>query len=109
VKHSIATVDVAGFDTAVEGGDPTLVLFTAPWCVNCRRVAPEAGALAAGNPWSLRVRQVVVDDSPDLAERFGIRSIPAALLFKDGELVERIQPREAGELRAAVAAGLGSV
>jgi thiol-disulfide isomerase/thioredoxin len=106
VKHSIATLDVEGFDGAIAEVDPTLVLFTAPWCTNCRRVAPEASALAADNPWSLRVRQVVVDDAPDLAERFEIRSIPAALLFRGGELVQRIHPREAGELVAAVESGL---
>ena len=106
MKHSIATLDVAGFDTAIEEGEPILVLFTAPWCTNCRRVGPEASSLAADNPWSLQVAQVVVDDSPDLAERFEIRSIPAALLFKDGRLVQRYQPQQAGELRAAVASEL---
>lgn len=106
MKHSIATLGVAEFDTAIEESDPTLVLFTAPWCTNCRRVAPEASALAADNPWSLQVRQVVVDDSPGLAERFGIRSIPAALLFKEGRLVQRFQPQESGELRAGVASEL---
>lgn len=102
----IATLDAAGFDSAIKQDGPALVLFTAPWCIKCKRVAPEASALAEDNPWSLRVLRVVVDDSPGLAERFQIRSIPAALLFQHGQLVQHIQPREGGQLRAAVTAQL---
>lgn len=106
MKHSVATLGVEALDATIAGVDPTLVLFTAPWCANCRRIAPEVDTLAADNPWSLQVHRVVVDDSPDLADRFDIRSVPTALLFSKGTLVRRIQPREPGELRTAVESGL---
>jgi thioredoxin 1 len=103
MDDSIEKLDTVGFEAAVTGRPgPALVLFTAPWCTVCRGIEPEARELAEANSWGMTVRRVVVDDDPDLAARFGIRSIPAALLFVDGDVVERIQPRGAGELRSAL-------
>jgi thioredoxin-like negative regulator of GroEL len=102
MDSTVPTLDAAGFDAAVGSAEPTLVVFTAPWCTTCRGTDPEVRALAADNPWSLRVRRVVVDDSPELAVRFDVRSIPSALLFRAGELIRQVQPRGAGELVAAI-------
>ncbi len=106
VMHSLTALEADEFDAVVASVDPTLVVFTAVWCTNCRRTAPEARELAADNPWSLQVRQVLVDDTPALAQRFEVQSIPTALLFKGGELLQRIQPHATGELKAAVASEL---
>ncbi|MCI2419254.1 thioredoxin family protein [Saccharopolyspora sp. K220] len=106
MNNEIKKIGTADFDAAIGEPGRTLVLFTAPWCVVCRGIEPDVRRLAEENPWDMAVRRVVVDDDPDVAARFDVRSVPSALVFADGELVARIQPRQPGELRAAVETAL---
>ncbi|MEM4554545.1 MAG: thioredoxin [Candidatus Anstonellaceae archaeon] len=63
-----------------------LVDFWAPWCGPCRMVAPVLEALAAEMK-EVKFGKVNVDEQPELAESFGISSIPTLVLFKDGKIV----------------------
>ena len=65
-----------------------LVDFWAEWCGPCRAVAPVLDELAAAH--DVTVMKVNVDESPGLAARYEIRSIPTILLVKDGEVVDKI-------------------
>lgn len=64
-----------------------LVDFWAPWCVPCRMQAPILEAFGAANA-NVKIVKVNVNDNPDLAEKYGIMSIPSLLLFKNGELIK---------------------
>ena len=85
------TLSDSNFDESViKSSTPVLVDFWAEWCGPCRMIAPTVDALAADYAGKVTVGKVNVDDNPNTAMRFGIRSIPTLLLFKDGEVVDSI-------------------
>ncbi len=69
---------------------PVLVDFWADWCAPCHRVAPSVERLAETFEGQLTVGKVNVDEEPELARSYGIRSIPALLVFRDGRVVDHI-------------------
>ena len=81
----------AVFDAEViQSGDAYLIDFWAPWCGPCRMLAPIVEELAGEYAGKLKVGKVNVDDNQEIAARYGISSIPTLLIFKGGELVDRI-------------------
>ena len=79
------------FDSEVLSSEsPVVVDFWAPWCGPCRQIAPIIDELASENS-DVKVGKLNVDDGKDVAVKYGIANIPTILLFKGGEVVERIQ------------------
>lgn len=69
---------------------PVLVDFWAPWCGPCRQQGPILDQLADEAGEAVKIFKVNVDQEGDLAQRYGIMSIPALKIFKDGKLVEEM-------------------
>jgi thioredoxin len=91
-------------DVLGAGSRPVLVDFWAEWCGPCRALAPALNQLAAEARGRYRVAKLNVDENPQMASRYGIRSIPAMLIFKDGRLVDTLvgnQPKQAIAARLA--------
>jgi len=76
---------------------PVLVDFWAAWCAPCRVIGPTIEELANQFKGSVTVGKINIDENPKMAAELGISSIPAVLLFKNGEIVETlvgVQPKE---------------
>ena len=106
-KH-VRELDDATFQEGINRGTrPVLVDFWAPWCPPCRVLAPTIESIAEQFDGRADVAKLDIDRSPETAAAQGIRSIPAVLIFRDGQVVDRIvgvQPRSRYE-RALEKAG----
>ncbi|MHB0915547.1 MAG: thioredoxin [Thermoleophilia bacterium] len=88
-EHFEATA--ANFDAEVlESEVPIIVDFWADWCAPCRMVSPLIREIAEDQDGGIRVAKLNIDDHGEIAERFGVMSIPTVVLFKDGEPVKQV-------------------
>ena len=101
LARPIAVKSAEEFDELVRASPvPVLVDFWAAWCGPCRMVAPELEKLARQRIGSVVVAKVDTDAVPDVAGRFGIRSIPTMVLMRGGQEAKRV----AGAMPAAAIA-----
>ena len=77
------------FDATIAEG-VTMVDFWAPWCGPCRMVAPVIEELAEDFDGKAKITKVNTDEQQEIADKYGIRSIPTILFFKDGEVVDQM-------------------
>ncbi len=88
----------ANFKTEVlESNQPVLVDFWADWCGPCHALAPTIEELASQYEGAVRVGKLHVDENPETATAYEIRSIPSVLLFKNGKVVASlvgVQPKQ---------------
>ena len=90
-SEKIITVNESNWNSDVlESTVPVLVDFWAEWCPPCRAIAPVLDDLAEEWNDKLRIAKVNVDERPELANQFGIRSIPTLLLVKAGQVVDQM-------------------
>ena len=91
VNRPMAVRSVADFDELLRDSPaPVLVDFWAAWCGPCRTVAPELEKIAGERAGRVVVAKVDTEALPDLAARFGIRSIPTMIVFRDGKEAKRM-------------------
>ena len=79
----------ANFESELNAGLPLVVDFSATWCGPCKKIAPIIDELAEEYDGRVNVGKCDVDENADLTTRFGIRSVPTVLFFKNGELVDK--------------------
>ncbi|NIT35753.1 MAG: thioredoxin, partial [candidate division Zixibacteria bacterium] len=74
----------------LESAKPVLIDFWAEWCVPCKMIAPAVEEVANENAGALKVGKVNVDNNPGIASKYGVRSIPTLLIFKGGQIAEKM-------------------
>ena len=96
------------FDGAVKDAPVAMVDFWASWCGPCKMMGPVVEKLAEEYDGKALIGKVNVDDEMDLAQKFGIMSIPTIIFFKNGEETDRkVGSVPAGELRKLLDISLG--
>lgn len=89
IMSSVIHADENTFEKAVLQSDvPVLVDFWATWCGPCKAIAPVLDELSGEYANKARIVKIDVDQNPNLAAQYGIRSIPTLFVFKNGEKVD---------------------
>ena len=87
VKH----INDSDFGNAVlQSATPVLIDFWAPWCGPCRIIGPVIDELSAEYKGRVSMVKINVDDNPMIAQQLGVSSIPTLMMFKGGQLADRV-------------------
>ena len=89
-EHTLTFTDDSFSSDVLDADQPVLVDFWAPWCGPCRALTPAINDLAETYAGRVKVGKVNVDDNPEVAQQYGVRSIPTLLIIQDGDVVEQI-------------------
>lgn len=85
---SVLSVNKINFDSVKGSNKPVLLDFYADWCGPCRMVSPLVDKIAEENPQYL-VGKINVDQEPELAQAFGVTSIPMLVVMKNGRIIQK--------------------
>jgi thioredoxin 1 len=89
-NDTVTVLDSTFKSEVLESAVPVLVDFWAVWCAPCRAIAPSLEELAGEYKGKLKVAKVDIDANNEMAQQYGVRSIPTLLLFKGGRVIDQV-------------------
>ncbi|MCF1461704.1 thioredoxin [Agrobacterium vitis] len=82
-------VDASNFEVEVlQSVEPVVVDFWAEWCGPCKMIAPSLDEISTEMAGKVKIAKLNIDENPELAAKFGVRSIPTLAMFKGGEVAD---------------------
>ena len=93
------TTDASFEQDVLQAAEPVVVDFWAEWCGPCRMIAPALDEISREMDGKVKIVKLNVDENPQTAAKFGIRSIPTLMIFKDGKLAaQKVGAASKGDL-----------
>jgi thioredoxin 1 len=86
---TVKVTDASFEQDVLKASEPVVVDFWAEWCGPCRMIGPALEEISNELAGRVKIAKVNVDENPQIASQFGIRSIPALMLFKDGKVTSQ--------------------
>jgi thioredoxin 1 len=86
MSAALAVTDSSFEQEVLKSEQPVLVDFWAEWCGPCRALGPSLDAVAVEKAGTIKVVKVNIDENPNAPSKYGVRSIPTMLIFKNGEV-----------------------
>ena len=99
------TSDASFEDDVIKSQHPVVVDFWAEWCGPCRMIGPSLEDISNEMAGKVKVVKLNVDENPQIASKFGVRSIPTLMIFKDGKLAaQKVGAASKGDLTRWISA-----
>ncbi len=86
---TVKVTDSSFSQDVLQSSEPVVVDFWAEWCGPCRMIGPALEEISTEMAGKVKIAKVNVDENPQIASQFGIRSIPALMMFKGGQVVSQ--------------------